>query len=281
MVEQDNLLTVQRLIEAFQPKIVPAGGFGGLPRVIEGVSVGEEDDPIRWMPPHGLLLTAGTMVRSDPDQGRLLVENLSKAGMVGVGVAMAPYWTDVPDTMIEAADRLSLPLLRISGGIAFHEIVTHIDGALSSRHTYLLQRVNSVQSVLAALMTQDRRPQAIVDCLTDQLGADVLLLDWKGRGICHRSCNGSLMACTDELWQIYSSAPDSASARLTNGREVRFGHVRIEGALEAILAAVLPPGDTADLFVTKTVSFACTLLEVEALIGRSLGPGRVTPEQAS
>lgn len=277
MAEQAELLTVQHLIEAFQPRIVAAGGAAGLSKPIEGVSVGEEEDPIRWMPARSLLLTAGTMVRSDPLQGHLLIENLADAGMAGVGVAMAPYWTDVPDSMIEAANRCSLPLLRISGGIAFHEIVTHIMGALSSRHTYLLQRIVSVQALLTGLLIKDRRPQAVTDCLADQFDAEVLFLDWRGRLL---SESGSRIEgqgtspTKEQLWQLYSSEPDLPSQRLSDGREALFCQVRIERAVEGVAVIVLPKGRSKDVFVSRTLSFACTLLEAEALMGSSLRAGQ-------
>ena len=104
-------------------------------------------------------------MRADSRQGPLLVEHLHEAGMVGLGMAMAPYWTDVPEAMIEAADRLSFPVLRISGGIPFHELVTHIHLALASEHTHMLQRIVSIQAALAGLLTKDRRPQAVTQFL--------------------------------------------------------------------------------------------------------------------
>jgi len=269
-------LTVQGLIEAFEPRIVAAGGTSGLSAVIGGVSVGEEDDPIRWMAPHSLLLTAGTMVRTNPDRGRRLIEQLVDAGMVGVGLALAPYWTDVPQGMIQAADRLSFPLLRISGGICFHEILMHIFAALSSKHTYMLQRTVSVQGVLAALLTKDRRPQAITDCLSDHFGADVLFFDWHGRLLAQSksgtASNGDSVT-PDDLWQLYLSSPQSPCNRLLGGREAHFREVRIEGGLEGLLVAVLPRGRSLDLFIDRTLSFARTLFEAVALAGRSLQAG--------
>jgi purine catabolism regulator len=271
-----NRLTVQGLIEAFEPRIVAAGGTGGLSKVIEGVSVETEDDPVRWMAPHSLLLTAGTMVRADPDRGQRLIEQLVDAEMVGVGLAMAPYWTDVPQAMIAAADRLSFPLLRISGGICFHEIVTHVFAALSAKHTYMLQRTVSVQGVLAGLLAKDRRPQAITDCLSDHLDVDVLFFNWRGR-LLARSRSGAATlgnaASAENLWRLYLSSPQSPSGRLFGGREAHFREVRIEGGLEGLLAAVLPDGRSLNLFIDRTLSFARTLLEAEALAGRSFQAG--------
>ncbi len=265
-------LTVQRLIEAFEPRIIASAGSDGLSRVIEGVSVGEVDDPIRWMAPHSLLLTAGTLIRADFDRGQRLVEQLVEADMVGAGLAMAPYWTEVPQGMIAAANRLSFPLLRISGGICFHEILAHIFAALSSKHTYMLQRALSVQGVLAGLLVKDRRPQAITDCLSEHLDAEVLFFDWRGRVVAQSrsgtAVNGS-EATAEDVWRLHLSSPQAASGQACGGRKAHFRELRVEGALEGLLAAVLPEGRAIDLFVDRTLSFARTLLEAGVFAGRS------------
>lgn len=273
---QSISLTVQGLVDAFTPRVVVAGGERGLGRPIESVSAAEEEDPTRWMAPRSLLLTSGMILRDHPEKGAGLVAQLSGEGMSALGLAMAPYWTEVPESMVAAADELDFPLLRISGGIPFHAIMRYVFNAQSPGDLYTLRRSVSLQNALAELLTHHDGVHDLVRHLSEFLTAEVFLFDWHG-GVLESSQGGRARRVSQKsahsLWLDYEAHVKSASqvAFFCSGRaRVHFREVRMRGGLERLLMVVLPDGRVLDEFTEDATGFAKTLLEVDVVANHNV-----------
>jgi purine catabolism regulator len=247
-----------------------------LGRSIEGVSAAEEEDPTRWMAPGSLLLTSGMILRDHPEMGAALVARLSEEGMSALGLAMAPYWTEVPESMVAAADELGFPLLRISGGIPFHAITQYVFTAQYPGDLYALRRSVSLQSSLAELLTHHDGIHDLIRRLSDFLTADVFLFDWHGE-VLESSRGGNSRKASQErshgLWLDYEAHVKSAS-RLSffhsGSAQVSFREVRMQGGLERLLMIILPDAYVLDEFTEAAIGFATTLLEVDVLANHNV-----------
>lgn len=285
MASMDGLLRVRDLIDNFTPRIVAAGGTAGLDNVIESVTVSELEDPIPWMAPGSMLLTSGMLLRDEPEQGAHLIEHLHAAGKAGIGLAMAPYWTEVPGSMIDAADALQFPLLRLSGGLPFHVPLRWIYNAVSSRDLYSLQRTVSVQHSLAELLARDRSAEEIAGHVSDLVRAEVMLFDWHGGLQMHFGAGAHKRPRQDPAlaWELYTSsrgAVPSPSVVRRDGLEVHMQEVRLHGGLEWVLMAVLPEQAHVTIPTERTMAFTRTLLEIQVLAQRSV-IGRLRRARAS
>lgn len=273
---QSISLTVQGLVDAFTPRVVVAGGERGLGRSIESVSAAEEEDPTRWMAPRSLLLTSGMILRDYPEKGAGLVAQLSGEGMSALGLAMAPYWTEVPESMVAAADELNFPLLRISGGIPFHAIMRYVFNAQSPGDLHALRRSVSLQNSLAGLLTHNDGVHDLIRHLSEFLTAEVFLFDWHGDVL--ESSRGSharrvSQKSAHSLWLDYEAHVKIASqvSFFRSGRaQVHFREVRMRGGLEQLLMVVLPDGHLLDEFTENATGFAKTLLEVDVLANHNV-----------
>lgn len=273
---QSISLTVQGLVDAFTPRVVVAGGERGLGRSIESVSAAEEEDPTRWMAPRSLLLTSGMILRDYPEKGAGLVAQLSGEGMSALGLAMAPYWTEVPESMVAAADKLDFSVLRISGGIPFHAIMRYVFNAQSPGDLYALRRSVSLQNSLAGLLTHNDGVHDLIRHLSEFLTAEVFLFDWHG-GVLESSRGGHARRVSQKsahsLWLDYEQHVKSASklSFFRSGRaQVHFREVRMRGGLEQLLMVVLPDGHLLDEFTENATGFAKTLLEVDVLANHNV-----------
>jgi len=256
--------------------VAVAGGERGLGRPIESVSAAEEEDPTRWMAPRSLLLTSGMILRDHPEKGASLVAQLSGEGMSALGLAMAPYWTEVPESMVAAADELDFPLLRISGGIPFHAIMRYVFNAQSPGDLYTLRRSVSLQNALAELLTHHDGVRELIRRLSEFLTAEVVLFDWHG-GVLESSRGGRARrvseASAQSLWRDYEEHVKSASrvSFFYSGRaQAHFREVRMRGGLERLLMVVLPDGHLLDQFTEDATGFAKTLLEVDVLANHNV-----------
>ena len=271
--EDAEPLTVQAVIDAFEPRVAAVAGLRGLSRVVEGVSVGEEGDSVCWMAPRSLVLSSGIMVQNNPNGGERLIKQFNDAGMSAIGCSLVPQWPGWA-SMIAAGDKLSFPVLRLSGGMPFHEIMSHVFGALSSTRVAMLQRSVAVQRALAEVLAKGRGPDGLVGKLSELLRADVFLFDWHGGLSSHVFFSTTKLTpdvCA-RLWSLYGSTRSAATgppAPQFNDCEVHFREVRVGEGIEQALIAVLPAGKTLDLFTERTLSFASVLLASAALANRN------------
>ena len=87
----------------------------------------------------------------------------------------------------------------------------------------------------------------------------MLFFDWRGH-LLSRSIarNGGKEGSSAEadVWSLYASSPQSASGSLSGGRQALYRQVRIQGALEGVLAVVMQKGRFPDLFIDRTLDFA-------------------------
>jgi len=281
----DSALRVQDLVDTFSPRVVPAGGVCGLSNAIESVTVSELEDPIPWMGPAGFLLTSGMTLRRELGAGAVLIRNLHASGKSGLGLAMAPYWTEVPETMIATADELRFPLLRLSGGLPFHQVLRWAYSIISSADLYALQRTMSIHQSLAELMARDGGMDDIGRRLADLLGAEIVLFDWRG-GIKMHFAGDALPTRVGETtlaWELYTATRGSIPSPTLvrhDGLDVHMYEVRLHGGLEWVLVAMLPTRAGAATWVERTMTFARTLLEIQVLAEHS-GIGRLRRARAS
>lgn len=273
---QSIALTVQGLVDAFTPRVVVAGGERGLGRPIECVSAAEEEDPTRWMAPHSLLLTSGMILRDHPEKGAGLVAQLSEEGMSALGLAMAPYWTEVPESMVAVADELDFPLLRLSGGIPFHAVMRYVFNAQYPGDLYALRRSVSLQNSLTELLTHHDGVHDLIRRLSEFLTAEVFLFNWHG-GVLESSRGSHARRASHKgsssLWLDYEAHVKSASklSVFRSGRaRVHFREVRMRGGLERLLMVVLPEGRFLDEVAEDATGFAGTLLEIDVLANHNV-----------
>jgi purine catabolism regulator len=268
-----DAITVQRLIEAFEPHMTIAGGATGTERVVESVSATDLADPTPWMAPRSVLLTTGMLIREHPEMGARLIARLDETGMTAIVLAMAPFWVEVPRTMTAAADTLSVPLIRLAGGVAFHTIQRWIFNSLSSQQLYSLQRLVRLQEKLTALLAQGHAVEDILQGLSDYLNADVLLFDWRGN-VTARSGTANLASrcASADLWRLYKDSRAASPPVSTLRREdvdIHIQEVRLQGGLERVLVAVQAADAVNMTLSSRTISFAKTLFEIERLAQHS------------
>lgn len=264
-------LTVRMLVESLEPRVTPVGGTSGLARAVESVSDYETDDSLRWMAPHSLVISSGMTLRdATPERFAGFIEGLDESGMSAFGLAMTPYWTEVPAAMVAAADRLSFPVLRISGGISFHQIVGHVFGALASHRLVALQRSLSAQESLIELVAKGHGPEHVVRTLSRLLNADVALFDCNGHIVAHSDRASPLRrrsAVWPEVWSLHT--PGHERMCFGSEYETYFREICVADDLEAVLAAVLPKAQSLGQFGEHLLSFARSLLASTALANRN------------
>lgn len=141
-------------------------GARGLDREIHTVSVMEVPDIYAFVERGELLLTTAYPIHNNKDALSKLVPMLAEKGLAGLAINLARYIDEIPPEMIEQANALDFPLLRLPLGTTFTKILTPILSEILHRQAMLLQRSESVHRSLTDLVLRSEGLDSLVHTLS-------------------------------------------------------------------------------------------------------------------
>jgi purine catabolism regulator len=149
-----ELLALPRLADT-----VVLAGASGLERLVRGLNVLEVPDILPWVKPNELLLsTVFALTRAaesgfDIGQGEhlaQLIRDLDARQLSGIAVTLGA--DELPAEVVELADELGLPLLRLADGVAFDEVLADGFGVLLDRQNQVLAQADALHEAIATIV---------------------------------------------------------------------------------------------------------------------------------
>lgn len=156
-------------------------GDAGLHRVVQRLNVMEVPDILAWVKPHELLLTTGYPLRNTPQSLSRLVGDLDERGLAALAIKVGRYLDDLPGAMIEQADRLGFPLIRLPDDVGFDDILNQVLTDILDRQASILVRAEEIHRALVQIVLGGGGLQEVADEMATLLGAAVALTDTDGR----------------------------------------------------------------------------------------------------
>ena len=151
-------------------------GATGLDREVRRVNVMEVPDILPWVKPHELLLTTGFPLRAastangvsggvsadgsaddaaiDPVAFSRLITELDGHGLAAIAIKLGRYLDELPAAVLEMADRIGMPVLRLPDDVAFDDVITDVFTELIDRQTGALARADELHRALAAIVLE-------------------------------------------------------------------------------------------------------------------------------
>lgn len=174
-----ELLTLPSMVDA-----TVLAGTAGLDRVVRGVNVLEVPDILPWVKPNELLLsTAFALTRvADSDQsGQLtrLIRDLDGRQLSGIAVTLGSG--QLPAEVIELADELGFPLLRLVDEVAFDEVLADVYGVLLDRQNQVLAQADALHQAIATIVLGGGGLPQIADEVSRLLDCALLITTPDGR----------------------------------------------------------------------------------------------------
>ncbi|MEV5754124.1 PucR family transcriptional regulator ligand-binding domain-containing protein [Actinoallomurus sp. NPDC052308] len=156
-------------------------GAGGLDRVVQRLGVMEVPDVLAYVKPHELLLTTGYPLRHSPETLGRLVADLDACGLTALAVKPGRYLDRLPDEMLQQADRLDFPLIRLPEDAGFDDILNQVLTGVLNRQAAVLARGEEVHRALIQIVLCGGGLQEVTDEVATLLDAAVAVLDGDGR----------------------------------------------------------------------------------------------------
>ncbi|MBO8162159.1 MAG: PucR family transcriptional regulator ligand-binding domain-containing protein [Brevibacillus sp.] len=99
-------------------------GEQGVDRQIKHVTVMEVPDTIQWLKGQDLLLTSLYPIKDDLEAQQKLVSQLSEKGSAALAIKTHRFVDQVPEVIVEEANRLHFPVIEIEREISYLDIIT-------------------------------------------------------------------------------------------------------------------------------------------------------------
>ncbi|WP_243725668.1 PucR family transcriptional regulator [Actinomadura rubrisoli] len=150
-------------------------GASGLNRIVLRLNVMEVPDIVPWTKPNELLLTTGYPLREIPEQLADLVAQLHARRLAAVGIKLGRYLDRLPPEMLEAADRVGLPVIRLPDDVAFDDIINQVLTDVLNRQAAVLARSEEAHRALVDVVLAGGGLDAITDQLSQILDGTALI----------------------------------------------------------------------------------------------------------
>lgn len=195
-------LSLAELLEA--PRLVGAAvlaGGSGLGRLVRGVSVMEVPDILPWLKPNELLLGSAYALgpapgaAADAEQGSRwlhLISDLNAQQLSGIAVKLES--DELPAQVIELADELGFPVLRLPDEVVFDEVLADIFGLLLDRQNQLMAQSDALHQVIANIVLGGGGLPQIADEVSRLLDCVLLITTPDGRVLADEGAAGHRQA---------------------------------------------------------------------------------------
>jgi purine catabolism regulator len=151
-------LTVRELLQTSSlTGTTVLAGRAGLDRVVRGVNVMEVPDILSWVKPHELLLTTAFPLAQSGDRsaGDVLLElvtALDRHRLAALAVKLGRYLDYLPQRVLDRADELDFPILRLPDRVAFDDVLPDIYGQLLDQQNRVLAHADALHRAISAIV---------------------------------------------------------------------------------------------------------------------------------
>ena len=142
-----------------------------------GVNLSDTPEYYKWLCAGELMVTTCYSIHDDPAALAQFIPTLAAGGMSGLCVKPGQYLGQVPQTMVNQAEMLGLPLVALPEDVRFSDITKAVSDELLRRQTALLHSTITVNEMLTRTIVEGAGLEEIARMVTDLTGCSVLILD--------------------------------------------------------------------------------------------------------
>lgn len=152
------------------------GDDASLSRPVVGAHAVEGLDLEDVLVPDWVVLTVGRSLNSKANQ-RAMIEQLDAGKVAALGFTLGAAHREVPEGIVEAAEKRGFPVFTVPEGTDFREIVSRVHSNVASEEYRAYGRLPALFQYLLDALQQPHPRQTLIDRLAEFLGASVALVD--------------------------------------------------------------------------------------------------------
>ncbi|ORM32839.1 PucR family transcriptional regulator ligand-binding domain-containing protein [Williamsia sp. 1135] len=263
--------TVRWLLAQRDLQLTLLGGAAGQDRDIDCALSSELPAPHEWLAGGELLLTTGLRLPETTRDRRQYLTRLDETRIAGVGFGVGLGFDDVPEDLVEIADDLGLPLIKVPLPVPFSAIARTVLDRIAAQRFDQFVRASHTQPRITRAVIAGGMP-AVVRELADAIEQTVVLLDREQQVVSARPQAVSADELATVRAQISRDPAASSGVTMTDERVITVQRISVAGNVFGHLVVLgdTPLGDLERVLV----GHATSLLSLE-----HAKPGQVLRDQ--
>ncbi|GIQ69681.1 purine catabolism regulatory protein [Xylanibacillus composti] len=161
---------------SFPPSTVLAGK-SGLHRSIQSVNIMDTPDMIRYLKKDELLLTNAYVMKDDPEQLIMLVNDMQERGCAGLMISSRRFLPEHPQQLLTVAERLNFPIIEPPPGLTLGEISNKAIGFILEQKTDEMKYALDCHQHFSSMVIQGQGLPEIINALAAVLEHSIALFD--------------------------------------------------------------------------------------------------------
>ena len=130
-------------------------GHKGLNRIVKHITIIEVPEVAKWLKGNELLLTTLYSVRNDEEGQISLIQKLNASGVSGLAIKPSQL-VEIPQSIIDSANALDFPILKIPVNIKYLDILTPVMNRLVNDKVILQEDVTQATSLLEEVLLNNK-----------------------------------------------------------------------------------------------------------------------------
>jgi PucR family transcriptional regulator, purine catabolism regulatory protein len=175
------MLTVKDLLEIKSiDGIKIVAGETGKDNVISLVNIMENPDAFDWLSSNELLLSTGYIFKDNEELQNKIIKELSEINCSGLVIKMKRYFDQIPQNMIDQANKYGLPLLELPFEYTLSKVISIINEKASGRYDLLNRKTLDMHNILFRIALEGGGIERISSLLAETVNNPIIFLnkDW-------------------------------------------------------------------------------------------------------
>lgn len=171
-------LTIEDLINKLAPEgVVLKAGKKGIHNKIMNVNTIDNPDTMDWLLAGDFILTTGYIYKDNVALQKQLVQGLVEQNCAGLGCKVKRYWDEIPETIIQEANRLNLPVIEIPYRFSLSQIANQINEEVHNRSSSLVNKYRDIHSQMSQCNIKGGNLSEIATLTSKLISNPVIIID--------------------------------------------------------------------------------------------------------
>ncbi|MGO4548368.1 PucR family transcriptional regulator [Paenibacillus sp. 2TAB23] len=169
-------------------------GHEGMTNSVQSVNIMDAPDIIHYLKPQELLLTTGYAMKDQPEALLSLVTNMAKVGCAGLAIKTKRFLQEVPEDVLQCAERLQFPIIELSLEQSLGDISNYSLSHILEKRTDELHYALTTHKQFSQMIMQGKSTEDVIEELSLLINSPVMLMNSHGGLLFHSS------SMTEELY---------------------------------------------------------------------------------
>lgn len=156
-------------------------GRRGVNRVVKSVNVMDAPDIGEWIKEGEMLLTTAYLIKDQLQEAAHLLDKLHASGSAGLGIKLGPFWSAIPEALVDRADELGFPLIELPHRFTFSDQMNGLFLTETKNGAAVPQDALDKQIRLMRLALQAEPPGRVFEAVSAILGEPFAVVGSRGQ----------------------------------------------------------------------------------------------------